>query len=87
MQGVRTTYPTAPFRRPRPGGVERPFAPDLPGCGRIEPGGTVRGGGGNPMADADTSVDTGKDGLARAEGAVFVTRPWPVGVAYAKFGY
>lgn len=51
---------------------------------REEPSGE---GGGNPMADADTSVDTGKDGLARAGGAVFVTRPWPVGVAYAKFGY
>lgn len=39
------------------------------------------------MADADTSVDTGKDGLDRAEGARFVTRPRPVGMPYAKLGY
>jgi hypothetical protein len=38
--------PRSSLQRARRGEVERPIAPNLPGCGRTEPGGTVRGWGG-----------------------------------------
>lgn len=79
------TYPVVPSEGPAGGRLRGPSYRTYQVAG--EPSREEPSGGGNPMAAADPSVDTGKDGLARAEGASFVTRPRPVGTPYAKLGY
>lgn len=89
MQKVMATYPVVPSKGPAVGKLRGPSHQTYQVAGepsREEPSG-VGGVGEIPMAAADPSVVTGKDDLARAEGASFVTRPRPVGTPYAKLGY